>query len=66
MTFLKITETVIDSLFLIDIFVIFNSAFYRDEVELIEDRTTICCDYLKGWFIIDVVSILPFDLIFNI
>ena len=33
---------------------------------MIEDRATICCEYLKGWFVIDVLSILPIDLIFNI
>ena len=66
MTTLKTSEIVVDSIFLIDIFVIFNSAYYQDEVELIEDRATICCEYLKGWFVIDVLSILPIDLIFNI
>jgi hypothetical protein len=30
---------------------------------MIDDRKVIALNYLKGWFIIDLVAILPFDLI---
>lgn len=53
----------IDILFLIDIFVNFNTAIYDDDMEVIEDRGTIARNYLSGWFIIDLVAILPLDLI---
>lgn len=51
----------IDVTFLLDIIVIFNCAV---EVELnIEDkRFEIALIYLKGWFLIDLLSILPFEL----
>ena len=63
---MKIAETIIDILFLMDMIIIFNSAYYKNDVDLIEDRAIICCEYLKGWFTIDLVSIIPIDLIFNV
>ena len=62
----KVADIVMDCFFLIDIIVIFNSAYYKDEVELIEDRGTICWEYLTGWFTIDVISIVPFGLFFDV
>ena len=52
----------IDALFLIDILVNFNAAFYNDDYELIDDRAIIAKEYLRGWFTVDVVAILPFQL----
>lgn len=53
----------IDGFFLLDIFVIFNSAYYDDETNLIENRRVIAKNYLQGWFTIDLLAIIPFDLI---
>ena len=55
----------IDMLFLTDIVVIFNTAFYDDDFQMIENRKDIACFYLKGWFIIDVLSIFPLAEIAN-
>ena len=46
-----------------DIFINFNSAYYRPDFELETNRSAIACNYLQGWFFIDFVSILPFDLL---
>jgi hypothetical protein len=51
----------IDFLFLIDIIIIFNTATYDYDLFIIEDRKEIACDYLGSWFIIDLLSIIPFD-----
>ena len=56
---------IIDCFFVIDIFVIFNSAFYDEETELIEDRKKIAKNYLNGWFTIDLLAIVPFDVILD-
>lgn len=56
---------VIDSLFLLDIVIIFNTVYYDEDVNLIDDRPTISMNYLKGWFFIDLLAIVPFDLILN-
>lgn len=54
----------IDLIFLIDIFVCFNTACLDEKNNVIDDRWIICRTYLTGWFIIDIVSIMPFDLMF--
>ena len=56
---------IIDGLFLIDIIVSFNAATYDDDFELIGDRKTIMKNYFFGWFAIDLISILPLELIIN-
>ena len=58
-------DYIIDFLFGIDIFVIFNSAYYNDDSEIVDDRKQIACSYLKGWFIIDLLAIIPFDQVIN-
>jgi hypothetical protein len=55
----------IDILFLIDIIVNFNSAFEDDYLEIIDDRKSICLNYIKLWFFIDFFSIFPFELVLN-
>lgn len=56
---------VLDIIFLLDIFVIFNSAFYTANLEIVEDRKAIAKNYLSGWFCVDVLAILPIDLILS-
>jgi len=59
----KIFENVIDVLFLSDVIVIFNTAFYTENFDMIDNRKEIAYNYLKGWFTIDILAILPFDYI---
>jgi hypothetical protein len=61
----KFTNTVVDLLFLMDIFIIFNSAYFDDDFKLIQNRKTICAQYLKGWFIIDAIAIFPFQIMMS-
>lgn len=56
---------IIDLLFLFDIIVNFNAATYDDDFELISDRKTIMKNYFFGWFTIDLLSILPFELMIS-
>ena len=42
----QVVNYFIDSMFLIDIFVIFNSAFHDDDFEIVEDRRVIAKQYL--------------------
>ena len=53
----------IDFLFLVDIGVIFNSAFYNDEFLIVEDRKIIAKAYLHSWFVVDLCAIIPFNVI---
>jgi hypothetical protein len=53
----------IDVFFFIDIIVIMNSAFYDEEFQIVEDRVIIVKAYLVSWFAVDLLAILPFELI---
>ena len=46
--------------FIIDIVLTFNTALHEDD-KLITDRLQIIKSYLAGWFVLDIVSILPLD-----
>lgn len=63
---MAITEFFFDFNFLVDIVINFVSCYYHNEVDLIDDPKIIACTYLKGWFFVDFVSILPIDFIFNV
>lgn len=56
-----ILDHVIDILFFIDIIVFFNTEYINENYEVVRNRKEIACHYLKGWFTIDVISIIPFD-----
>lgn len=55
----------IDFLFLIDIVVTFFSAYFDSQQNLIVKRKQIACHYIATWFFIDVIAIIPFNLIFS-
>ena len=58
-----IVNNTVDIIFLVDIFVTFNSAFTNSDFIIIDNRKKIAKTYLKGWFTIDVIAILPFHYI---
>jgi hypothetical protein len=58
---MAVFNTLVDTLFCIDIAVSFNTAYYNDEGILIEFRTSIALHYLKTWFLIDLGTSLPID-----
>jgi hypothetical protein len=49
----------VDFLFFVDIICNFFIAFYNKDDNLITEKKRIACNYLKGWFFIDTLSILP-------
>ena len=52
-----------DVVFGIDIIVVFFSAYYDENFRIVDKLSTIGCQYLRGWFILDVLAIMPFDMI---
>ena len=52
---------IIDICFFIDIVVIFRTAIYGDDMEVITDAKTIARNYLTGNFWIDFLSTVPLD-----
>lgn len=55
-------ELIIDSFFTVDILLNFNTGFYRNGI-LIMSRRMIILEYLKSWFVIDLISTIPYSLI---
>ena len=58
-------EILIDILLGIDIVLTFFSAYTDDEENLVKNHRKIIKKYLKSWFIIDIISVLPISYIFN-
>lgn len=56
-----VIDSLIDFMFLLDIFVTFFSAYYNNEYILIDKWSKIFWNYIFGWFAIDVISIIPFN-----
>lgn len=51
----------VDIMFLIDIFINFNTAYQDEDFITVDDRKSIAKTYLSGWFLMDALSIFPFD-----
>ena len=54
---------IVDSLFLVDLVLNFFSAYHDSELNPIDDRKKITKRYLRGWFFVDLISIIPISLI---
>jgi potassium voltage-gated channel Eag-related subfamily H protein 6/hyperpolarization activated cyclic nucleotide-gated potassium channel 2 len=59
-------ETIVDVVFLIDIVMNFKFAYWDQDYEIVDNRKIIAYKYLKSWFIVDFLAVLPFNLILKI
>ena len=60
-----ILNAIIDFSFLIDIIITFFTAYFDEKLmHLVTDKKVIAKKYLKFWFWMDLLSIIPFDRIF--
>lgn len=60
-----ITNLTIDTIFGLDILIIFNTAYYDEDFKIVSEYKSIAKKYISSWFFIDLLAILPFDLIFK-
>ncbi|AWP20001.1 putative potassium voltage-gated channel subfamily H member 5-like [Scophthalmus maximus] len=58
-----VLDSVVDVIFLIDIVLNFHTTFVGPAGEVISDAKLIRMNYLKTWFVIDLLSCLPYDII---
>ncbi len=58
-------EVFTDLVFTLDIIFSFFTAYYNRVEVLISSKRTISLSYLKSWFILDIIAILPLDYITN-
>ena len=56
-------ETWIDVSFMVDIVIVFNTAYYDDAYKFICDKKVIARGYLTSWFAIDLISCIPLQLL---
>ncbi|KAL3667215.1 hypothetical protein V7S43_007450 [Phytophthora oleae] len=60
-----VLEMIIDSFFFMDILVNFRTAYFDEERKLIYDPHALFWRYAKGWFLLDLVSTVPIDELFQ-
>ncbi|KAK4475145.1 hypothetical protein MN116_002230 [Schistosoma mekongi] len=60
---LQIIDLFVDIMFIVDIFINFRTTYVNRNDELVSHPGQIAIHYFKGWFLIDVVAAIPFDLL---
>mmetsp|Transcript_11168 Transcript_11168/g.29378 ORF Transcript_11168/g.29378 Transcript_11168/m.29378 type:complete len:1050 (-) Transcript_11168:535-3684(-) len=61
----NVWDSIQDFLFFVDIVFNFRTAFYADGV-LVDDAKSVARHYAKTWFFIDLISTLPFDIVWQL
>ena len=61
---LLVIDSMVDVVFFVDIVLNFHTTFVGPSGEVISDPRVIRMNYLKSWFVIDLLSCLPYD-VFN-
>ncbi|XP_070180487.1 voltage-gated delayed rectifier potassium channel KCNH1-like [Littorina saxatilis] len=61
---LLVIDSMVDVVFFVDIVLNFHTTFVGSSGEVISDPKIIRMNYLKSWFVIDLLSCLPYD-VFN-
>ncbi len=59
---LALVDLIVDILFLIDILINFRTTYVNKHDQVIAHPGRIALHYFKGWFLIDIVAAIPFDL----
>ncbi|CAO1408816.1 unnamed protein product [Diamesa serratosioi] len=62
--FLLVVDSIVDVIFFIDIVLNFHTTFVGPGGEVVSDPKVIRMNYLQSWFVIDLLSCLPYD-VFN-
>ena len=61
---LLVVDSIVDVIFFIDIVLNFHTTYVGPGGEVVSDPKVIRVNYLKSWFMIDLLSCLPYD-VFN-
>lgn len=56
-------DLVVDIMFIIDILINFRTTYVNANDEVVSHPLRIAVHYFKGWFLIDMVAAIPFDLL---
>lgn len=58
-----IIDLLVDVMFIIDILINFRTTYVNGNDEVVSHPGKVAVHYLRGWFIIDLVAAIPFDLL---
>ncbi|XP_035267249.1 potassium voltage-gated channel subfamily H member 7-like isoform X3 [Anguilla anguilla] len=60
---LNVVDLIVDIMFIIDILINFRTTYVNINEEVVSHPGKIAIHYFKGWFLIDMVAAIPFDLL---
>ncbi|CAJ1076304.1 potassium voltage-gated channel subfamily H member 6a isoform X2 [Xyrichtys novacula] len=60
---LNVIDLVVDVMFIVDILINFRTTYVNHNDEVVSHPGRIAQHYFKGWFLIDIVAAIPFDLL---
>ena len=60
---LQAIDLIVDIMFLIDILINFRTTYVNKNDEVVSHPGKIAVHYFKGWFLIDMIAAIPFDLL---
>ncbi|XP_077556363.1 eag-like K[+] channel isoform X1 [Haemaphysalis longicornis] len=58
-----ISDVIVEAMFIIDIGLNFRTTFVNKKGEVVAHPKSVALNYLRGWFIVDLLAALPFDLL---
>ncbi|XP_061669321.1 potassium voltage-gated channel subfamily H member 7-like isoform X4 [Syngnathoides biaculeatus] len=60
---LNVVDLMVDIMFIVDILINFRTTYVNANEEVVSHPGKIAIHYFKGWFLIDMVAAIPFDLL---
>ncbi|KAL0963792.1 hypothetical protein UPYG_G00313640 [Umbra pygmaea] len=60
---LNVVDFLVDIMFIVDIVINFRTTYVNLNEEVVSQPAKIAIHYFKGWFLIDMVAAIPFDLL---
>uniref|UniRef100_A0A3P9ALA8 Voltage-gated inwardly rectifying potassium channel KCNH2 n=1 Tax=Esox lucius TaxID=8010 RepID=A0A3P9ALA8_ESOLU len=60
---LNVVDLIVDIMFIVDIVINFRTTYVNANDEVVSAPLRIAVHYFKGWFLIDMVAAIPFDLL---
>ncbi|XP_029309277.1 potassium voltage-gated channel subfamily H member 7-like [Cottoperca gobio] len=60
---LNVVDLIVDIMFIVDIIINFRTTYVNSNDEVVSQSSRIAVYYFKGWFLIDMVAAIPFDLL---
>ncbi|XP_022117085.1 potassium voltage-gated channel subfamily H member 8 isoform X5 [Pieris rapae] len=58
------SDVIVEALFIIDIVLNFRTTFVSKKGEVVSDSKAIALNYIRSWFVVDLLAALPFDLLY--